>query len=150
MNQINETKDLLHEQVQDALNGIDVTDIASEESAKAVENSIKLVDREIEMTKIQNDYEAKLAQIEVEKNMKMEQVKADKEVKLQQIEEDKKSRWIDRVVDMGKFAVGLAVTAAVSTFAYKQEQEGNIVTTQQGRRETKGISVMDFLHRNKK
>ncbi len=138
MNQINETKDLLHEQVQDALNGIDVTDIASEESAKAVENSIKLVDREIEMTKIQNDYEAKLAQVE-----------ADKEVKLQQIEEDKKSRWIDRVVDMGKFAVGLAVTAAVSTFAYKQEQEGNIVTTQQGRRETKGISVMDFLHRKK-
>lgn len=139
MNQINETKDLLHEQVQDALNGIDVTDIASEESAKAVENSIKLVDREIEMTKIQNDYDAKLAQVE-----------ADKEVKLQQIEEDKKSRWIDRAVDVGKFAVGLAVTAAVSTFAYKQEQEGNIVTTQQGRRETKGISVMDFLHRNKK
>lgn len=139
MSKIGETKDLLHEQVQDALNGIDVTDIASEESAKAVENSIKLVDREIEMTKIQNDYEAKLAQ-----------VKADKEVKLQQIEEDKKSRWIDRVVDMGKFAVGLAVTAAVSTFAYKQEQEGNIVTTQQGRRETKGISVIDFLHRNKK
>nr|DAT43763.1 MAG TPA: hypothetical protein [Caudoviricetes sp.] len=138
MNQINETKDLLHEQVQDALNGIDVTDIASEESAKAVENSIKLVDREIEMTKIQNDYEAKLAQVE-----------ADKEVKLQQINEDKKSRWIDRIVDMGKFAVGLAVTAAVSTFAYKQEQEGNIVTTQQGRRETKGISVMDFLHRKK-
>lgn len=138
MNQINETKDLLHEQVQDALNGIDVTDIASEESAKAVENSIKLVDREIEMTKIQNDYDAKLAQVE-----------ADKEVKLQQIEEDKKSRWIDRAVDMGKFAIGLAVTAAVSTFAYKQEQEGNIVTTQQGRRETKGISVMDFLHRKK-
>ena len=128
----------MHEQVQDALNGIDVTDIASEESAKAVENSIKLVDREIEMTKIQNDYEAKLAQVE-----------ADKEVKLQQINEDKKSRWIDRIVDMGKFAVGLAVTAAVSTFAYKQEQEGNIVTTQQGRRETKGISVMDFLHRKK-
>lgn len=138
MNQINETKDLLHEQVQDALNGIDVTDIASEESAKAVENSIKLVDREIEMTKIQNDYETKIAQVE-----------ADKEVKLQQINEDKKSRWIDRIVDMGKFAVGLAVTAAVSTFAYKQEQEGNIVTTQQGRRETKGISVMDFLHRKK-
>lgn len=138
MNQINETKDLLHEQVQDALNGIDVTDIASGESAKAVENSIKLVDREIEITKIQNDYEAKLAQ-----------VKADKEVKLQQIEEDKKSRWIDRAVDVGKFAVGLAVTAAVSTFAYKQEQEGNIVTTQQGRRETKGISVIDFLHRKK-
>lgn len=138
MNQINETKDLLHEQVQDALNGIDVTDIASEESAKAVENSIKLVDREIEMTKIQNDYETKLAQVE-----------ADKEVKMKQIEEDKKSRWIDRVVDMGKFAIGLAVTAAVSTFAYKQEQEGNIVTTQQGRRETKGISVMDFLHRKK-
>lgn len=138
MNQINETKDLLHEQVQDALNGIDVTDIASEESAKAVENSIKLVDREIEMTKIQNDYEAKLAQVE-----------ADKEVKMKQIDEDKKSRWIDRVVDMGKFAIGLAVTAAVSTFAYKQEQEGNIVTTQQGRRETKGISVMDFLHRKK-
>lgn len=138
MNQINETKDLLHEQVQDALNGIDVTDIASEESAKAVENSIKLVDREIEMTKIQNDYDAKLAQVE-----------ADKEVKLQQIEEDKKSRWIDRAIDMGKFAIGLAVTAAVSTFANKQEQEGNIVTTQQGRRETKGISVMDFLHRKK-
>ena len=138
MNQINETKDLLHEQVQDALNGIDVTDIASEESAKAVENSIKLVDREIEMTKIQNDYDAKLAQVE-----------ADKEVKLQQIEEDKKSRWIDQAIDMGKFAIGLAVTAAVSTFAYKQEQEGNIVTTQQGRRETKGISVMDFLHRKK-
>lgn len=138
MNQINETKDLLHEQVQDALNGIDVTDIASEESAKAVENSIKLVDREIEMTKIQNDYEVKLAQVE-----------ADKEVKMKQIDEDKKSRWIDRVVDMGKFAIGLAVTAAVSTFAYKQEQEGNIVTTQQGRRETKGISVMDFLHRKK-
>ncbi len=138
MNQINETKDLLHEQVQDALNGIDVTDIASEESAKAVENSIKLVDREIEMTKIQNDYEAKLAQVE-----------ADKEVKMQQINEDKKSRWIDRAVDVGKFAIGLAVTAAVSTFAYKQEQEGNIVTTQQGRRETKGISVMDFLHRKK-
>lgn len=138
MNQINETKDLLHEQVQDALNGIDVTDIASEESAKAVENSIKLIDREIEMTKIQNDYEAKLAQVE-----------ADKEVKMKQIDEDKKSRWIDRVVDMGKFAIGLAVTAAVSTFAYKQEQEGNIVTTQQGRRETKGISVIDFLHRKK-
>lgn len=139
MNQINETKDLLHEQVQDALNGIDVTDIASEESAKAVENSIKLVDREIEMTKIQNDYEAKLAQVE-----------ADKEVKMKQIDEDKKSRWIDRVVDMGKFAIGLAVTAVVSTFAYKQEQEGNIVTTQQGRRETKGISVMDYLNRFKK
>ena len=90
------------------------------------------------MTKIQNDYEAKLAQVE-----------ADKEVKLQQINEDKKSRWIDRAVDVGKFAIGLAVTAAVSTFAYKQEQEGNIVTTQQGRRETKGISVMDFLHRKK-
>lgn len=138
MNQINETKDLLHEQVQDALNGIDVTDIASEESAKAVENSIKLVDREIEMTKIQNDYDAKLAQVE-----------ADKEVKMKQIDEDKKSRWIDRGIDMGKFVIGLAVTAAVSTFAYKQEQEGNIVTTQQGRRETKGISVMDFLHRKK-
>lgn len=138
MNQINETKDLLHEQVQDALNGIDVTDIASEESAKAVENSIKLVDREIEMTKIQNDYDQKLAQVE-----------ADKEVKMKQIDEDKKSRWIDRGIDMGKFVIGLAVTAAVSTFAYKQEQEGNIVTTQQGRRETKGISVMDFLHRKK-
>lgn len=149
MNQINETENLLHEQVQDALNGIDVTDIASDESSKAVENSIKLVDREIEMTKIQNDYDAKLAQIEADKAMKMEQVKADKEVKLQQIEEDKKSRWIDRAIDVGKFAIGLVVTAAVSSFAYKQEQEGNIVTTQQGRRETKGISVIDFLHRKK-
>ena len=136
MEQINETKDLLHEQVQDALNGIDVTDIASEESSKAVENSIKLVDREIEMTKIQNDYEAKLAQVE-----------ADKEVKMKQIEEDKKSKLIGWAIDMGKCCLGLGVMWVLQKVAYKQEQEGNIVTTQQGRRETKGISVMDCVNR---
>lgn len=137
MEQLEQTQDLLHEQISDALNGIDVTDIASEESAKAVDNSIKLVDREIEIEKIQNDREVKLTQIE-----------ADKEVKLRQIEEDKQSRKLDRIINCCKFAVGLIATSALTLYAYAEEKDGNIITTQQGKRDTKS-SVLDFINRFK-
>lgn len=137
MEQIKETQDLLHEQGIDALNGIDTDDIAGEAAENAVANAIKIVDREIEIQKMTNDHEVKLAQVE-----------ADKEVKLQQIEADKESKKSDRIWGGVKFGIGLFATAALSLYSYYQEEKGTIITTQQGKRDTR-FSVMDFFNRNK-
>lgn len=123
MNENVNTKDVLHEQVVDALNGIDVMDIASDESSNAVDNAIKLVDREIELQKIE----------------------VEQELKEIQIEQDNRNRRIDRVIDCGKFLLALAAGTGAAFFAYYFEEKGELITTQQGKRDTKK-SLTDWLN----
>lgn len=124
MNENVNTKDVLHDRVVDALNGIDVMDIASDESSKAVDNAIKLVDREIELQKI----------------------KAERELKEIQVEQDNRNRCIDRVIDCGKFLLAGSAGILATLLAYHFEEKGELITSQQGKRDTKKSLTDWFKH----
>lgn len=121
----NET--MLHEEIQSELDELSKIEVGSEKYKVAVDGVAKLIDRAIEIDKINADAQEKVESRETEIDLK-----------LKQLEEDKK----DRKVRNGIAIAGIGIPAVVSiwgTLKTLKFEEVGTVTTLAGREHLRKI-----------
>ena len=114
-----ETK--LHEEIQDEFEGLKQIELGTDKYRATVDGLTKLMDRAIEINKLDSDREDKLGQQEVEM-----------EFKTQQLEEDIKDRKARNRIAIAGLVVPTIVTIWGTLKTLKFEESGT-VTTNAGR-----------------
>lgn len=114
-----ETK--LHEEIQDEMNTLNNLELGSKEYSSTVDGLTKLMDRAIEINKLDSDREDKLDQQAVEI-----------EFKTRQLEEDIKDRKVRNRIAIAGIVVPTVVTIWGTLKTLKFEESGT-VTTNAGR-----------------
>ena len=108
-------------EIEDEFEKVSKMKPGSEEHRTAVDSLTKLMDRAIEMSKVENDCEDKKI---VREN--------DARLRAQQLEDEKKSRLVQNIISAVGIVLPLAVTIWGTKVSLKFEEEGT-VTTQMGR-----------------
>lgn len=97
----------LHVEIDDRFDDLAKLDPASKEYSTAVDSVTKLMDRAIEIEKLES------SESQNEKQMK----------------EDRKSRLVNNIIDAGSIILPLAVTIWGAKASFKFEEEGTITST---------------------
>lgn len=110
-------KDLLSKEIETELNTLEDMDMGSDEQSKAVNDLTKLLDRAIEIEKMDNDKLQKEKTAEIEAEIKYKQLKSEN---------------IDRIIKNGLTGVsiigGFALTVWGTIKSIKFEETGTITT----------------------
>lgn len=111
-------KEMLHEEIESRFVRLEGIEIGSEEYRNAVEGLSKLMDREIEISKLQAEREDKLESRAIETRLKNRQLMDDK---------------TDKIIRNGLTAAGLVVTAVLTVWGtvktFKFEETGTITSS---------------------
>lgn len=113
-----DVKNMLEEEIKgnlEALGGMEA--INSEEYEKATNNTVKLMDRLIEIEKIENDHLDKLASRQEENDLKMKQM-----------DDEKKDRIVKNALTGVSIVGGFALTIWGTVKSIKFEETGTITT----------------------
>ena len=112
------TKKMLHEEIENQFYGLEGIEIGSEAYRNAVDGLSKLMDREIEISKLQAEREDKLESRAIETRLKNRQLMDDK---------------TDKIIRNGLTAAGLVVTAGLTVWGtlktFKFEETGTITSS---------------------
>ena len=112
------TKKMLHEVIESQFDGLEGIEIGSEAYRNAVDGLSKLMDREIEISKLQAEREDKLESRAIETRLKNRQLMDDK---------------TDKIIRNGLTAAGLVVTAGLTVWGtlktFKFEETGTITSS---------------------
>lgn len=112
---------LLEVEIADKMEELNSLKLGTDEYKTAVESITKVMDRLIEIDKL-----------EVEATEKEEGRKDDTRIKEAQLKEDKKHRWIDKAINVGTF-VGMTVLTVWGTNKTLKFEETGTVTTIAGK-----------------
>lgn len=111
-------KEMLHEEIESQFEGLEGIEIGSEAYRNAVDGLSKLMDREIEISKLQAEREDKLESRAIETRLKNRQLMDDK---------------TDKIIRNGLTAAGLVVTAGLTVWGtlktFKFEETGTITSS---------------------
>ena len=111
-------KKMLHEEIENQFDGLEGIEIGSEAYRNAVDGLSKLMDREIEISKLQAEREDKLESRAIETRLKNRQLMDDK---------------TDKIIRNGLTAAGLVVTAGLTVWGtlktFKFEETGTITSS---------------------
>lgn len=110
-------KELLEEEITSELDNLKPLIVGSDEHKSAVETLSKLLDRAVELEKIESDRESKTAQRE-----------ADLDIKYSQIHEERKGRRARTAIDILGIVVPTVVTIWGTMASFKFEKTDNITT----------------------
>lgn len=110
-------KELLEEEIADEFDNLKPLIVGSEDHKIAIDTVSKLLDRAIELEKIESDREVKTAQRE-----------ADLDVKYDQMQEDRKGRRVRTAIDILGIVVPTVVTIWGTVASFKFEKTDNITT----------------------
>ena len=112
------TKKMLHEEIESQFYGLEGIEIGSEAYRNAVDGLSKLMDREIEISKLQAEREDKLESRAIETRLKNRQLMDDK---------------TDKIIRNGLTAAGLVITAGLTVWGtlktFKFEETGTITSS---------------------
>ena len=112
------TKKMLHEEIESQFDGLEGIEIGSEAYRNAVDGLSKLMDREIEISKLQAEREDKLESRAIETRLKNRQLMDDK---------------TDKIIRNGLTAAGLVITAGLTVWGtlktFKFEETGTITSS---------------------
>ena len=112
------TKKMLHEEIESQFDELEGIEIGSEAYRNAVDGLSKLMDREIEISKLQAEREDKLESRAIETRLKNRQLMDDK---------------TDKIIRNGLTAAGLVVTAGLTVWGtlktFKFEETGTITSS---------------------
>lgn len=111
-------EDLLKKEICEDLKGLEELELGSDEHKAAVDVVGKLIDREIELRKL-----------EIEHQEKVESRKADDEFKQKQMKENRVDRIIGYVVNAAGIIIPVIVTVWGTKVSLKFEEEGTITTS---------------------
>ena len=111
-------EEMLHEEIESQFDGLEGIEIGSEAYRNAVDGLSKLMDREIEISKLQAEREDKLESRAIESRLKNRQLMDDK---------------TDKIIRNGLTAAGLVVTAGLTVWGtlktFKFEETGTITSS---------------------
>lgn len=112
-----EIEKLLDEEIQHEFSTLKDVEKGSEEYKTSVDGLTKLLDRAIEMKKI-----------DIETQEKIETREFENDLKLKQMKEDKKDRWVKNGIAIGGIVIPTIVTVWGTLKSFKFEEEGTITT----------------------
>lgn len=112
---------LLHAEIQDEIEGLNDLELGSKEYAETVNGLTKLIEKAIEIEKLNLENDRQNENREFENNFK-----------IRQLEEDKKDRLIKNGIAVGGIVLPLGVTIWGALKSWKFEETGT-VTTMMGR-----------------
>ena len=110
-------KSLLRDEIRDEIEALSKMEVGTEGYEKTVNGMTKLMDRAIEMDKLENEQEEK------EKNREIET-----ELKTQQFEDEKKDRKVRNAISIAGIIIPTLVTIWGTKASFKFEQEGTVTT----------------------
>lgn len=108
---------LLEVEIEDQFEHLSKVEFGSEQYKAGVDGLTKLLDRSMEMNKL--EYEAE----EGRKNREI-----DNEFKQKQMDEDKKSRWIQHVISAAGIILPIAAAVWGTKSSFKFEETGTVTT----------------------
>ena len=108
---------LLKSELEEELEALGETELGSDDYKVAVEGITKLMDRQIEISKFNTEYELKRDAREIETDLKVQQMKA-----------DAKDRKIKYAISIGETVVSTAVIIGGMLKSCKFEENGTITT----------------------
>ena len=111
-------EDLLKKEICDDLKVLGDLKLGTDEYKAGADITTKLIDREIELRKL-----------EIEHQEKVESRKAEDELKLKQIKENRVDRIIGYVINVAGIVVPVIVTIWGTGVTLRFEQEGTVTTT---------------------
>lgn len=111
-------EDLLKREICEDLEGMLELDLGSDEHKASVDAVTKLIDREVELRKL-----------EIEHQERLESRKAEEELKLKQMKEGKVDRIIGYVITVAGIVIPVIVTVWGTKVSLKFEEEGTITTS---------------------
>lgn len=111
-------EDLLKREICEDLEGMLELDLGSDEHKASVDAVTKLIDREVELRKL-----------EIEHQERLESRKAEEELKLKQMKEGKVDRIIGYVINVAGIVIPVIVTVWGTKVSLKFEEEGTITTS---------------------
>ena len=124
---------LLDVEIEELFNKLADMDPDSKEYAAVNNNLTKLMDRRIEIERLE------ASEAQAEKQMKLTEAQNEKQLKLtetqaeNQMKEERKARIVKNIIDVGAIVLPLAVTIWGATVSFKFEESGTI-TTAMGRK----------------
>lgn len=111
-------EDLLKREICEDLEGMLELDLGSDEHKASVDAVTKLIDREVELRKL-----------EIEHQERLESRKAEEELKLKQMKEGRVDRIIGYVINVAGIVIPVIVTVWGTKVSLKFEEEGTITTS---------------------
>lgn len=111
-------KTMLDEEIQAEIELLGKTEVGTETYKASVDGLVKLMDRSIEMEKI-----------EIERKNRIEDRECENEFKAAQMNDDKKDRLVKNIIKVTEIAIpiGLTVWGTLATFEF--EKEGTVTTS---------------------
>lgn len=126
-----EFKQKLYEEIEEEFDNMKGIKIGTNDLKTAVETVTKLVDRAIEIDKIEYERNEKLKK-ELEDKIKAMEAEAreayEKECKLKALEEEKRDRWWRRAIDIGGIVIPVGLTVWGTIVTLRFEREGTVTT----------------------
>ena len=113
-----EMEDLLKKEICEDLEGLIELELGSDEHKAGVDAVTKLMDREVELRKL-----------EIERMEKIESRKADEDFKQKQMKENRVDRIIGYVITVAGIVIPVVVTVWGTKVSLKFEEEGTITTS---------------------
>lgn len=110
-------EDLLNKEICEDLEGLSELELGSDEHKAGVDVVTKLIDRKVELRKL-----------EIERQERVESRKAEDEIKLKQMKENRVDRFIGYVINAAGILIPVAVTVWGTKVSLKFEEEGTITT----------------------
>ena len=108
---------LLHEEIKSEFECLKDLEAGEEQYTKTIDGLVKLLDRSIEIDRINIEYEEKTVVRDMENDLK-----------LKQMEEERKDRKIRNGISVAGIVLPLAVTIWGTLKSFKFEQEGTVTT----------------------
>ena len=132
---MDELRKALHKEIQDEFGALKDEQIGTDKYKATAESLVKLIDRAIEIEKIDTDYDLKRDAREVETDLKLRQMDA-----------DKKDRIVKYGLTIGELAayVGMVVWGTKKTFKF---EETGTITSDAGRDFIKKVLTPKFFKR---
>lgn len=111
-------KQLLRDEIESELGELGKLELGSDEYRKTVEGVTKLIDKTIEIDRV-----------EMESDEQYEKRKIETQLKLQQMEDEKKDRRVKNAISLGGILLPLGVTIWGALKSWEFEKEGTVTTS---------------------
>ena len=119
---------LLYDEIETEFEKLREKEPGSDEHKAIVDELVKLMDRAIDMEKVNNDCREKTETRESELNMKHQQFESEQAMKQQQLDDEKKDRLVKNIITAAGIALPLIVTIWGTKVSLKFEEEGTFTT----------------------
>ena len=121
-------ENLLYDEIETGFEKLRAEDLEPDKRKATVDELTKLMDRAIEMKKIENEYKEKAEARMSEEKEKSEARLSTQAIELQKLEEDRKDRIVKNAIGTAGIVLPLIVTIWGTKASLKFEETGTITT----------------------